>query len=83
MIRNPVIDAMINSRSIRKYTGQVPTGEEILTVVRAGQKAPFAKQMGSLIIQRDREKNVFKAPVQFIVLCDMHRMEGDGTQRMD
>ncbi len=75
MISNAVIDAMMNRKSIRKYTERVPTEEEILTVVRAGQQAPFAMQMGSLIIQRDPAENAFQAPIQFIVLCDIHRME--------
>jgi len=75
MIRNEVIDSMMNRRSIRKYTEQVPTEEEILTVVRAGQQAAFAMQLGSVIIQRNSGTNVFNAPVQFIILCDMHRME--------
>ena len=75
MIMNPVIDALIKRKSIRKYTDRVPSEEEILTVVRAGQQAPFAMQLGSLIIQRNSEKNAFKAPVQFIILCDLYRME--------
>ncbi len=75
MIHNPVIDAMMNRRSIRKYTGRIPTEEEILTVVRAGQQAPFAMQMGSVIIQRNSESNAFNAPIQFVILCDIHRME--------
>lgn len=75
MIHNEVIDAMMNRKSIRKYTDRVPTEEEIFTVIRAGQQAPFAMQLGSVIIQRNRETNTFKAPVQFIILCDMHRME--------
>ena len=75
MIHNEVIDAMMNRKSIRKYAGKVPSEDEILTVVRAGQQAPFAMQMGSLIIQRNRETNAFNAPVQFIILCDIHRME--------
>lgn len=75
MISNAVIDAMMNRKSIRKYTDRVPTEEEILTVVRAGQQAPFAMQMGSVIIQRTRESNAFSAPIQFVILCDIHRME--------
>lgn len=75
MIRNPVIDAMMNRRSIRKFTDRELTEEEILAVVRAGQQAPFAMQMGSVIMQRNRKTNAFGAPVQFIILCDIHRME--------
>lgn len=75
MIRNEVIDSLMNRKSIRRYTEQIPTEEEIITIVRAGQQAPFAMQMGSVIIQENRETNIFNAPVQFIILCDIHRME--------
>ena len=75
MIRNEVVDSLMNRRSIRKYTEQIPSEEEILTVVRAGQQAPFAMHLGSVIIQRNRETNFFNAPIQFIILCDLHRME--------
>lgn len=75
MIRNEVVDSLMHRKSIREYSEQVPTEEQILTVVRAGQQAPFAMQLGSVIIQRNRETNVFSAPIQFIILCDLHRME--------
>ncbi len=75
MIRNEVIDSLMNRKSIRDYTEQIPTEEEIETIVRAGQQAPFAMQLGSLIIQRSSKANVFKAPIQFIILCDLNRME--------
>ncbi|MEA3267153.1 MAG: nitroreductase family protein, partial [Candidatus Fermentibacteria bacterium] len=75
MIRNEVVDSLMSRRSIRKYTEQIPSEEEILTVVRGGQQAPFAMQLGSVIIQRNRKTNVFNAPIQFIILCDLHRME--------
>ncbi len=75
MIRNEVIDSLMSRKSIRNYTDQVPTEEEILTVVRAGQQAPFAMQLGSLVIQRNSKTNAFNAPIQFVILCDLHRME--------
>ena len=75
MIRNEVIDSLMNRKSIRKFTEQIPSEEEIHAVVRAGQQAPFAMQLGSVILQRNPEKNAFNAPVQFIILCDIHRME--------
>ena len=40
MINNPVIEAMLNRKSIRKYTDQVPEDETVQTIVRAGQQAP-------------------------------------------
>jgi nitroreductase len=75
MIRNKVIDTLMDRKSIRKYKQQIPTEEEILTIVRAGQQAPFAMQLGSLIIQRNSDTNAFKAPIQFLILCDLYRME--------
>jgi nitroreductase len=75
MLKNPVIETMLNRKSIRKYNDQVPSEEVIETVVRAGQQAPFAYQMGSLLLSRKRAKNPFKAPLFFIVCVDSHRHE--------
>ena len=41
MIHNPVIDAMMQRKSVRKFTNQVPSEEIIETIVRAGQQAPL------------------------------------------
>ena len=38
MKNNPIIEAMLNRKSIRKYKAQMPTEETIETVVRAGQQ---------------------------------------------
>lgn len=75
MIYNPVIECLTGRKSIRSYTDRIPTDEEVETVVRAGQQAPFAMQMGSLILNRDPENNPFKAPLLFTVCADVHRME--------
>lgn len=75
MISNPVTDALMGRRSIRKYTEEQPSEEVLETVVAAGQQAPFAMQMGSLLLSRDIERNVFRAPLLFIVCADVHRME--------
>ena len=75
MITNPVIETMLNRKSIRKYTDATPSDEVIETIVRAGQQAPFAYQMGSLLLSRDQKNNPFKAPLLFIVCVDSHRME--------
>lgn len=73
MLTNPVIEAMLNRRSVRKYSDQVPTDDVIETVVRAGQQAPFASQLCSLLLTR--KKAPFGAPLWFTVCVDMHRME--------
>jgi nitroreductase len=73
MITNPVIETMLNRRSVRKYTDQKPTDETIQTVVQAGQQAPFASQLCSLLLTR--KKAPFGAPLWFTICVDMHRME--------
>ena len=75
MISNPIIDAMLNRKSIRKYTDETPSDEVIETIVRAAQQAPFAGQFGSLLLSRKREKNPFHAPLSFIVCVDSHKFE--------
>lgn len=75
MINNPIIETMLNRKSIRAYKPD-PIPEEVLeTVVRAGQQAPFASQLCSLLLSRDQVDNPFNAPVFFIVCVDSHRWE--------
>jgi nitroreductase len=81
MLQNPVIEVLLNRKSIRKYTDQVPSDEVVETVVRAGQQAPFAYQMGSLLLSRERANNPFKAPLFFIVCVDSHRHEAVMARR--
>jgi len=75
MISNPVIEAMMNRKSIRKYTDKTPSDEVVSTIVRAGQQAPFAAQLNSLLLSRDRSKNAFSAPLLFTVCADCHKIE--------
>ncbi|MBL7162291.1 MAG: nitroreductase family protein [Anaerolineales bacterium] len=75
MINNPIIDTMLNRKSIRSYTDEMPSDEVIETIVRAGQQAPFASQLGSLLLTRGRENNPFKAPLFFIVCVDSYKWE--------
>ncbi len=72
--RQPVITTMLNRKSIRRYTPEVPTDEIIQTIVRAGQQAPFAGQMGSLLLARNKP-NPFDAPLLFTICVDLHRLE--------
>ena len=81
MLENPVIKTMLNRKSIRKYTDQVPSEEVLETIVRAGQQAPFAYQMGSLVLSRERAHNPFKAPLYFLVCVDSHRHEAIMARR--
>lgn len=75
MLRNAVIDTLMGRKSIRRYKTRPPSAEEIETVVRAGQQAPFAMQLGSVLLSRDLERNPFKAPLCFTICVDIHRME--------
>jgi len=71
---NEVIDTMLNRKSIRKYTEKMPSDEVVQAVVRAGQQAPFASQLCSLLLTR--KKGVpFGAPLLFTICVDLHRME--------
>jgi nitroreductase len=74
MISNDVIDIMMKRKSIRKYTDQIPSDEVVETVVRAGQQAPFAGQLGSILLTRGKGIP-FKAPLLFTICVDLHRME--------
>lgn len=75
MPENPILTSLMARKSIRKYTDQVPSDEVLETVIRAGQQAPFAYQMGSVLLSRDREENPFRAPLYFILCVDAHRHE--------
>lgn len=72
---NPVLDAMMNRKSIRRYGDRAPSDEVVEAVVRAGQQAPFAAQLGSFLLSRDRTRNAFHAPLLFTVCVDSHRLE--------
>ncbi len=71
---NPIIQTMLARRSVRKYTDQKPTDETVAAIVRAGQQAPFAAQLYSVLLSRKR-KAPFGAPLWFTICVDMHKME--------
>ena len=75
MKNNPIIEIMLNRKSIRKYKPEMPSDETIETVVRAGQQAPFASQLCSLLLQRGPKDTPFKAPLLFIICVDSHKWE--------
>jgi len=75
MLHNEVIDTLLNRKSIRKYTRRIPTDEEVETLARAAQQAPFAGQMCSLLLKRNSPKIAYKAPLQFTICFDMHKLE--------
>lgn len=75
MISNPVIETMMRRKSIRKYKDEQPSDEAVLTVVRAGQQAPFAFQSCSVLLSRRQKENPFGAPLLFTICVDSHRLE--------
>lgn len=75
MIHNQIIDTLMDRKSIRKYTAQMPTDVEIETLARAAQQAPFAGQMCSLLLKRGTKGIPFKAPLLFTICFDMHKLE--------
>jgi FMN reductase (NADPH) len=74
MYHNPVIDTLMARRSVRKFTPQKMGDETLETIVRAGQQAPFAGQLCSLIVTR-RAHLPFHGAVMFTICVDLHRME--------
>jgi len=72
---NPIIDGMLRRKSIREFTDEEPTREVVESIVHAGQQAPFAMQLGCVLLKRDREANPFRAPLLFTLCVDVHRME--------
>jgi nitroreductase len=75
MIDNPVIDTILKRKSIRRFAKESPADEVIAAVVRAGQQAPFAYQLCSVLLSRDRKRNPFRAPLLFTICVDSHRHE--------
>ena len=75
MTVNPVIETMLNRKSIRRYAPEAPADDVVEAVVRAGQQAPFAGQFGSVLLSRQRDRNPFQAPLLFTFCVDSHRME--------
>lgn len=75
MESSSVIEQMLARKSIRRYTDREPSDGVVEAVVRAGQQAPFAAQLGSVLLKRDRSSNPFEAPLLFTVCVDAHRLE--------
>jgi FMN reductase (NADPH) len=72
-MENPVIQTMLDHRSVRKYTRKKPTDDTIQSIVRAGQQAPFASQLYSLLLSR--KKAPFGAPLWFTICVDLYKLE--------
>lgn len=75
MNENTAIQTMLVRKSIRRYKPDMPSDETVRTIVRAGQQAPFASQLCSVLLSRHPEKNKFKAPILFTLCVDAHKWE--------
>ncbi|MEF8836518.1 MAG: hypothetical protein V5A87_01505 [Candidatus Bipolaricaulota bacterium] len=49
---NPVLETLLNHKSIRNYRDKTPSDETIVTIVCTGQHAPFVTQMYSILLTR-------------------------------
>lgn len=75
MIENSVIQSLLKRKSIRRYQPDMPCDQTIQTIARAGQQAPFASQLCSVLLSRHQEKNKFRAPLLFTLCVDAHKWE--------
>lgn len=80
MTDNPIVQAMLERKSIRRYTDQPVTDEIIHAIVRAGQQAPFAAQLYSVLLSR-QGRHAFGAPLLFTICVDIHKITRIMTKR--
>ncbi len=81
MRKNAVVKTLLDHRSIRKYTNEEPSDEVAKTIVRAGQQAPFACQIYSILLSRKRKRNPWNAPLLFTICVDPCKFELVMSQR--
>jgi len=73
-MENPILTTLLNHRSVRKYKPDQPPDEMVQAIVRAGQQAPSASQLYSVLFSR-KKKAPYKAPLWFIICIDLYRLE--------
>lgn len=71
---NPIIETMLQHRSVRKYKLDQPADDVIESIVRAGQQAPFASQLYSVLLSR-KKKAPFGAPLWFTICVDLYKLQ--------
>ena len=71
---NSILQSMLNRKSIRKYTTDVPSDDMVEDIVRAGQQAPFSYQCYSVLMDKEK-KHPFGAPLLFTICVDLHKLE--------
>ena len=71
---NPVLSTMLNRKSVRRYKPDQPADEVIAAIVQAGQQAPFASQLYSVLLSR-RKKAPLGAPLWLTICVDVYKLE--------
>lgn len=74
MVEHPLLSLLMNRASVRRYRREPPSEEIVQAVVQAGQQAPFASQLYSLILSRSG-KNRCQAPLLFTFCVDLHKLD--------
>ena len=74
MITNPTIEVLMNRKSVRRFTNRKITRDELEAIVRAGQQAPFASQLYSVLYSTERPI-AYDAPAWFVVCVDAYKLE--------
>jgi len=73
MTNNPIIETMLDRKSIRRYKNKPVPDDVIQAVVRAGQQAPFASQLYSILLCR-KKRHAFGAPLLFTICVDIYKI---------
>lgn len=73
MSENPITQVMLNRKSIRRYSHQPVSDEIIHAIVSAGQQAPFASQLYSVLLSR-KKRHAFGAPLLFTICIDAYKI---------
>jgi len=74
MMNNHTIETLMNRKSVRKYTDRKLSKDELEVIVRAGQQAPFASQLYSVLYSAEGPI-AFGAPIWFAICVDVHKLE--------
>lgn len=74
MITNQTIETLVNRKSVRKYTDRKLSKDELEVIVRAGQQAPFASQLYSVLYSTEGPI-AFHAPIWFVICVDAYKVE--------
>jgi len=74
MLTNQVIETLMKRKSVRKFTDRRLSKDELDVIVRAGQQAPFASQLYSVLYSTERPI-AFKAPTWFVICVDAYKLE--------